>query len=731
MLTIDAIKGKIRRTYILAACAIALLMTMYFAWTQQYLMSTQIQPKIINIAGKQRMLSQRIAFLQTLLVQESEPLEKSKLKNELIARTSEFLRSHEVLVGRQSLSGQFTPLSADLEQLYFGSESNLDTKALNYGESAMQLASASADPTQKLTPVDINRASAMLAELDRAVQLFEYQLSGELRFNQMMLMAVWFITTVLSLLIILFLFRPLRNMVIEQFQVAQESRKDMLSEREHTTKIMSSNEELLASMSYEFRTPVSSIIGALELLPNSQGKQASLIRKAEHACYQLLILTNNLIDSLPLSSGGSESSSEDFDLIRLLDDAYSEFIYNCQQNNLNYQITNESSLPQLVNGYPNFIVKALKSVLDNAVKFTPHGSVSVYNRITISEGTRFLIIRVVDTGIGIRNTELDSIFERFTKAYDPSLTFSGTGTGLYTARTLLGKAGGTISVTSALHTGSEFTLTIPLASPDNSDEKVAKPSSPVRFAVVDDQEITRIHLASMIEVQGCLVDTYKSGADLLANQEKLRTYSCIITDYYMPGINGVELINYLQAMLGTNMPPVMIISASPQVANLVGNSGITAWQMFVKPIDKNRFEDAVKYIAEGHIAKPTAERNLSILVVEDETINAEILYEMLDNMGHDVSLAADGESALLKASESFFDVILLDLQLPDISGFEVAELLRERGCQSHIVSVTASAYPSDRQKALDAGIRYHLVKPVSYQELKSTLKLLMVPHQPV
>ena len=331
MPTIDAIKGKIRRTYILAACAIALLMTIYFAWTQQYLVSTQIQPKVINIAGKQRMLSQRIAFLQTLLVQESEPQEKNQLKNELIARTSEFLRSHEVLVGRQSLSGQFTHLSPELELLYFGNGNNLDIKVLNYGEHAMQLASASTAPSQELTPVDITEASALLAELDKAVQLFENQLSAELRFNQLMLMAVWFITMVLSLLIILFLFRPLRNMVLEQFEAVQVTRKDMLTEREHTTRIVSSNEELLISLSHEFRTPVASIIGALELLPNSQGKQARLISKAEHACYRLLLLTNNLIDSLPVTSADDEAPAEDFDLIRLLDDAYSEFIYNCQQ----------------------------------------------------------------------------------------------------------------------------------------------------------------------------------------------------------------------------------------------------------------------------------------------------------------------------------------------------------------------------------------------------------------
>ena len=109
MLTIEDLKGKIRRTYLVALSAIALLLTVYFAWTQQYLVSTQIQPQIINIAGKQRMLSQRIAFLQNLLVSEDDRARRVSLKSELVDRTRDFARSHEVLVARQSLNGLFTP----------------------------------------------------------------------------------------------------------------------------------------------------------------------------------------------------------------------------------------------------------------------------------------------------------------------------------------------------------------------------------------------------------------------------------------------------------------------------------------------------------------------------------------------------------------------------------------------------------------------------------------------
>ena len=719
MLTRDSIKEKIRRTYMLAACAITLLMT------GSYLDATQIQPKIINIAGYQRMLSQRIAFLQTLLTDESKEVEQKRLRNELIASTSEFLRNHEILVGRQPLEGVFTPLSEELEQLYFSDEGALDKKALQYGENALYLASASAARGSNLKPVTLAAATAMLRNLDRAVQLFETQLSRDIKFNQMMLLAVWFITTCLALLIILLLFRPLKNLVLDQFAMVQETRNDILNEREQTNRMMSSTEEFIKAMSREFRSPIAVIIGALELLPNAKNRQAALLQKAENACYTLLSLSSNLMESL---SGDTSvtAKAEDFILVRALDDAYSEFLYNCQKKNLNHQIVNDSSLPYLVHGYPELFVKALKSVLDNAVKFTPHGMVSVYNRVAIVDGARVIIIRVVDTGIGIHEDELERIFERFTTCYDPAYSFSGAGTGLHTARKLLAKAGGTIAVSSALQSGSEFTLTVPLESAKHQPEALTNDQFSNRFAVVDDQEITRIYIQSMIEAEGFAVDTYKSGADLLANQEKVKSYSGIITDYYMPGINGVELITYLQAIMGKNMPPVMMVSASPHIANVIANSDATAWQVFVKPIDKNRFTDAIKALASNKSLHAPPSGDFSVLVVEDESINAEILCDMLENMGYDVSIAADGETALHKAIEKNYDAILLDLHLPDISGFEVATLLKERGCQSKLVSVTASAYPADAERAFAAGIRYHLVKPVAYQELKSMLRLLLV-----
>lgn len=145
----------------------------------------------------------------------------------------------------------------------------------------------------------------------------------------------------------------------------------------------------------------------------------------------------------------------------------------------------------------------------------------------------------------------------------------------------------------------------------------------------------------------------------------------------------------------------------------------------LKPIDRNRFIDSIHHLSLNKGKSFSQSDKVSVLIVEDEPINAEILRDMVENLGYDVTLAEDGESALSRAGEEEFSIILLDLNLPDMSGFEVATILKERGCKSHLVAVTASAYESDKQRSMEVGMRYHLVKPVAYQELKNTMKLLL------
>lgn len=719
----DRLKQKITHTYSIALVTLTLLLTLFYGWTQHYLNATEIQPQIINIAGYQRMLSQRIAFIENLLVQDKGIAQRIALERELIVLVRTFTKNHEVLVGRQSLDGTFNVLTDELEALYFKEPASLDKHVAEYTESALRLVSSQPENYVAIKATTLNEASAMLQQLNFAVVLFEEQLSQQIALNQRWLLAIWTLTLLLSLTIVYYLFKPIRALVLDQFNLVQDARKDAQHEREQAHLVMATKEEFLASMSYEFRSPIASIIGALELLPHIKDQQEPLIQRAEESCYRLLMLTTNLVDSMQSKQIDEPLEPEDFDLIRLLDDGLSHFFFNCHQKNLNYQVVNETVLPHHVKGMPSPIIKALKNVLDNAVKFTHEGVISIHNAVTMEKGKLLLTIRVVDTGIGISPQDCEHIFERFYKAHHNLRVYSGAGVGLYAARRQLREIGGDITVSSVLNSGSEFVLTVPLMASELENTR-PEVNPAIRFAVVEDQEITRIHLSYLIEHEGFHVDTYKSGTELLANQEKIKEYNGIITDYYMPGINGAELANYLHAMLAEHVPPIILVSAAPQIANLISSENNPAWQIFVKPLDKNRFIDAIYHLASAKNDGVKEPKVFSVLIIEDEPINAEILQDMVENLGYEVTVVSDGETALLKASTTDYDVILLDLHLPDMSGFEVATILKEQKYKAHIIAVTASAYESDKKRSFEIGIRYHLVKPVAYQELKNTLKLL-------
>jgi CheY-like chemotaxis protein len=191
----------------------------------------------------------------------------------------------------------------------------------------------------------------------------------------------------------------------------------------------------------------------------------------------------------------------------------------------------------------------------------------------------------------------------------------------------------------------------------------------------------------------------------------------------MPGMTGLELVKTLSAIYGKRMPPVIVLSATPDIASIISNSDLPIYQSFVKPIDKQRLIDALENVTINKSRAPMVMKKASILVVEDEPINAEMVEHMLRCMGHTVTVCYNGDDAIISANEKAFDCVLLDINLPDMNGLEVAKILRERHPQMPIIALTANAQRDDKEASRHAGIRYHLVKPVTFQELKNTLNL--------
>ena len=484
------------------------------------------------------------------------------------------------------------------------------------------------------------------------------------------------------------------------------------------------NKEFLKLISHEFRAPISAIISALELIPNLEDQRTRLIRQAEQSSYRLLNLTNNLTDILNNHVEDDLQYSK-VDLVSLLDECISPFSVKVKDKKLELNMHCSHSVPNYAETDPVFFSKAIVNILDNAVKFTSTGLIDVAVTTLVKNKAVFLVIIVNDTGIGIDEDTQKRMFKRFYRGEHPqSQRYPGAGIGLSVAKRSIDKLGGTLKVSSTVNVGSEFKISLPIK-PLEGSHLVKSPPSNAKFAVVDDLEISRLHLQSIIAKEGFSVRTFSSGANLLNLHEELLQFSGIIADLYMPGMNGLELVKTLTAIYGERVPPVIVLSATPDIANIIAKSELPIFQSFVKPIDRNRFVDSIHQLTGNNTKAVKALTKANILVVEDEPINAEMVEYMLQTMGHDVTVSHTGDDAIGRVNETAFDCILLDINLPDINGLEVANIMKEGHPDLPIIALTANAHRNDKEASLQAGIRYHLVKPITFQELKNTLRLAL------
>ncbi len=720
----DKLRKTITRTYVTAFAVIAVLMTGFFAYSQYTSATNALLPAVINKAGMQRMLSQRIALISHLLA--DNPSDNSApLRDELRERVSMFLDNHAVLSGVASYEGETLRLNDELRQHYFDGLTSLDKMVKRYAARATRISEAPIGEIPRSMLPSSEETLRLLERLDRAVTLYENMLNQRLMEERWTEALVWIALLLAMIGSVFFLFRPLETLVINQFIAREDAQKAAEKERLNADLAHQVKADFLSKMSHEFRTPISAVIGALELIPNMRSKQDELIQQAEQACYRLLGMTNNLLDIIGVTGQSSASEHVQFDLIRLMEECIAPISAMCRTKQLEFSMQCQTPLPQFVEGCPLEISKALKNILDNAVKFTEKGFIGVKIDIKVLDRLFLLTIKVTDSGIGIHESQQEKIFERFYQCEEKAnRQYTGAGIGLTVALQHLQSIGGNITVSSQVGVGSEFVITAPLK------PSKAKPVPPViqsnaTFAIIDDLEISRQYLKNVIESEGFRADCFKSGSELLSRQEQVLNYTAIISDFYMPGISGVELAKTVSAIFGEKTPPIIMMSATPEIANIIANSNIMVWQVFLKPVDRSRFIDTLRQLSAPRHQRNDMSTGKRVLLVEDEPINAEITNNMLHNLGYQPMLAHTGEEALVMLRNQAVDLILLDINLPDMSGLEVARIARELGLTIPIVAATANAYDSDIEASQLAGIRYHLVKPISYQELKNTLKLAL------
>lgn len=378
------------------------------------------------------------------------------------------------------------------------------------------------------------------------------------------------------------------------------------------------------------------------------------------------------------------------------------------------------------------LIQILSNMLSNAIKFTHEGYVTLnIELLSKDDDTNRAIIRfsVEDSGIGMSSEQLLKIFNPFTQA-DSSTTreYGGSGLGLVICKNIIKALGGNIKVDSEFGRGSifSFELDIEFATSNLKHTVVSKECS--RVLIVDDQEIARIVLRDMLENFGCECIEASNGIEALEliekSNEENQEFDILLIDWNMPILNGIDTLKKLKNMKYKNTPTLFMISAHAKENIDFHNVEIDSF--ISKPVTPSSLFDALVYAKKGYI--PSQIKNLqsapnldglSVLVVEDNEINQEVASMLLQRVGISVDLADNGKEGFEKfvANQTKYNLILMDLQMPLMSGYEATRKIRELNKTIPIIALTAAAMIEDKQKALEAGMNEHLGKPINQNEL--------------
>ena len=516
----------------------------------------------------------------------------------------------------------------------------------------------------------------------------------------------------------------------------------MRAARDLAERVARARSAFLANMSHEIRTPMNAVLGFVELvldteLAPEQRRALELVRSSSEA---LLTILNDILDYSKIEAEHLELESIPFDLPKVVHGTATLLAVRAREKHLELTVDVPPDVPHLVRGDPTRLRQVLMNLIGNAIKFTEEGEVDVSADWVGHHGDRTAVrFRVRDTGIGISEEQLSHIFDEFTQA-DASMTrrYGGTGLGLAIARRLVALMGGELTVTSHVGRGSEFSFTLPF--PVETPAGAATPGRAVslggrRLLVVDDNETNRRILRDMLGAEGMAVhEAHRADAGLeaLRRAATARTpFDLAILDAQMPDQDGFELATAIRADAQLARTRLLILTSAGQRGDgeRCRQLGIQAY--LTKPIARADLIEAVGTVLAG---TPSAagggdlvtrhsiaesRHTLRILLAEDNVVNQQVATAMLLKRGHQVDVVANGREAVDAVARERYDLVLMDIQMPEMDGFEATARIRglPEGGTLPIIALTAHALSGERERCLERGMTGYLAKPFKAHEL--------------